>query len=178
MRYRRANIAGATYFITANLADRQSTILIDHIDVLREALRRVKASHPFDIEAMVVLPDHFHLLMTLPPDDANFSLRVGAIKSAFSRHLPKTELIRSSRAAKRERGIWQRRFWEHLIRDDRDFANHVNYIHINPVNHSLVTCAADWPHSTIHRFIKHGLLGENWATSVDDGDYGEVGCWA
>jgi putative transposase len=178
MQYRRANATGATYFITANLANRRETTLTDHIDVLREALRRVKASHPFDIEAMVVLPDHFHLLMTLPSDDANFSLRIGAIKSAFSRRLPKTELIRPSRETKRERGIWQRRFWEHLIRDDRDFANHVNYIHINPVNHGLVTRAADWPHSTIHHFIKRGLLDENWATSIDDGDYGEGKCWA
>ena len=178
MQYRRANTKGATYFITANLANRHLTTLIDHIDILRDASRRVNASHPFDIEAMVVLPDHFHLLITLPPDDANFSLRIGAIKSAFSRRLQKTELIRPSREAKRERGIWQRRFWEHLIRDERDFANHVNYIHINPVNHGLVSRAVDWPHSTIHRFIKHGLLDENWATSVDDGDYGEGGCWA
>jgi putative transposase len=96
MRYRRANLAGATYFITANLAERRASTLIDHIDFVREALRRVKSRHTFEIDAMVVLPDHFHMLMTLPPDDANFSLRVGAVKPAFSRMLPNVETIRAS----------------------------------------------------------------------------------
>jgi putative transposase len=173
MQYRRAKVAGATYFITANLADRRATTLIDHVGLLREAVRRVKLRHPFEIDAMVVLPDHFHLLMTLPPDDANFSLRIGAIKSQFSRTQPKTETIHASREAKRERGIWQRRFWEHLIRDDRDYANHVDYIHINPVKHGYVKRAADWPHSSIHLFIERGLLDEQWAASVGVGGYGE-----
>ena len=133
MQYRRANVAGASYFITANLAERGSRRVIaltEHIDVFRNALRVVKSSHPFHIDAMVVLPDHFHLLMTLPPNDANFSTRIGAIKSAFSRHHSKTEFIGLSRESRRERGIWQRCFWEHLVRDDSDFANHVNYIHL------------------------------------------------
>ena len=176
MQYRRANVAGATYFITANLAERGSRgviTLTEHIDVLRDALRHVKSSQPFHIEAMVVLPDHFHLLMTLPLDDANFSYRIGAIKSAFSRHHSKTELIGSSRESRRERGIWQRRFWEHLIRDDRDFANHVDYIHINPVKHGYAKRAVDWPHSTIHRFIERGVIDENWSTTAGDGEYGE-----
>lgn len=176
MRYRRANIAGATYFITVNLAERRTSLLTEHIELLRDACRRVKVRHPFEIDAMVVLPDHFHLLMTLPPDDADFSPRIGAIKSTFSRKLPKTEHIRASRKAKRERGIWQRRFWEHLIRDDRDYANHVDYIHINPVKHGYVTCAINWPHSTIHRFVERGDVEANWATEVEpdgNGDYGE-----
>ena len=143
MQYRRAKLGGATYFITANLADRGTKTLIDHIDEFRTALKRVKANHPFHIDAMVVLPDHFHLLMTLPPEDANFSMRIGLIKATFSRMLPKRESIRASRATKRERGIWQRRFWEHLIRDDRDYAHHVEYIHINPVKHGYVQRAAD-----------------------------------
>ncbi len=174
MRYRRANLAGATYFLTVNLATRRSTLLTDHIDFLRDAFRRVKSRHAFEIDAMVVMPDHFHLLMTLPSDDANFSMRIGAIKSAFSRRLPKVEHLRPSRIAKRERGIWQRRFWEHLVRDDQDFANHVDYIHINPVKHGYVQHALDWPHSTIHRFIERGDVEANWATGVSEGEYGET----
>jgi putative transposase len=174
MRYRRSNIAGATYFITVNLAERRSSTLINKIDVLRDAFRRAKSRHTFEIDAMVVLPDHFLLLMTLPPDDANFSMRIGAIKSTFSRKLPKTEHVRRSRIVKRERGIWQRRFWEHLIRDDQDFANHVDYIHINPVKHGYVEHATKWPHSTIHRFIERGDINANWGKSVRDGEYGEA----
>ncbi len=126
MRYRRSNLAGATYFFTVNLATRQSSVLTDNIGFLHDAFRRVKSRHAFEIDAMVVMPDHFHLLMTLPLDDANFSMRIGSIKSNFSSRLPKVEHVRPSRIAKRERGIWQRRFWEHLIRGDRDFANHVD----------------------------------------------------
>ena len=164
MQYRRAYIGGATHFITANFAERGTRggiTLVEHIDGLRDALRRVKSSHPFHIDAMVVLPDHFHLLMSLPPEDANFSYRIGAMKSAFSRQLPKTEFVRASRESKRERGIWQRRFWEHLIRNDLDYANHVDYIHINPVKHGYVRRAVDWPHSTIHRFIERGVVDAN-----------------
>ena len=167
MQYRHANVAGATYFMTANLAERGArgargaVTLTEHIGVLRDALRQVKSAHPFHVEAMAVLPDHFHLLMTLPPEDANFLYRVGAIKSAFSRQHPKSEFVRASLETKRERGIWQRRFWEHLIRDDRDFANYVDYIHINPVKHAYVERAVDWPHSTIHRPIERGEIDEN-----------------
>jgi putative transposase len=100
------------------------------------------------------------------------------LNSAFLRQLPKTALIRPSRVAKQECGIRQRQFWEHLIRDYRDFANYRDYIHINPVNHGLVSRALDWPHSMIHRFIKRELLDENWAVSDDEGDYGDGGCWA
>ena len=173
MRYRRADVGGATYFITANLAERRLTLLTDHVDALREAVRRVKARHPFDIDAMVVLPDHLHLLMTLPAGDADFSTRIGAIKSTFSRQLPKTERIRDSRIRKRERGIWQRRFWEHMIRDDRDYAAHVDYIHINPVKHGYVARASEWPHSSIHRYIANGVVDAEWASSVEEGEFGE-----
>lgn len=169
MQYRRANIAGASFFITANLAERGArgtTSLTDHISILRDTLRQVKYSHPFHIDAMVVLPDHFHLLMTLPPGDAKFSTRIGAIKSMFSRQHPTTESIRASRESMRERGIWQKRFWEHLIRDDRDYANHVDYSRINLVKHGLLKRAVDWPHSTIHRLIERGTVDVKWAVDV------------
>ena len=100
MRYRRSNIAGATYFITANLADRRARTLVDHIALLRNALRTTRARHSFTIDAMVVLPEHLHLLMALPPDDADFSMRVRGIKAAFSKHLPRDETINASRAKK------------------------------------------------------------------------------
>jgi putative transposase len=176
MFYRRANIKGATYFITVNLEDRRSNLLTTHIDLLRNAFRLTKARHAFVIDALVILPDHFHLLMTLPVDDANFSQRISTIKSAFSKHLPKHEPINTSRSAKRERGIWQRRFWEHMIRDDADFASHVDYIHINPVKHSHVQRAVDWPYSSIHRYIAEGQVDANWATGEGDSsdtDFGE-----
>jgi putative transposase len=173
MRYRRTNIEGATFFITVNLEDRRSKLLITHVDLLRNAFRLTRKRHAFHIDALVVLPDHFHLLMTLPIGDANFSQRISAIKSAFSKHLPRNELVNPSRIAKRERGIWQRRFWEHMIRDDLDFANHVDYIHINPVKHGYVPRAADWVFSSIHRYIADGQVDANWAASMDVGIYGE-----
>jgi putative transposase len=124
MRYRRANVAGATYFFTVNVAERRTGLLVEHIDALREALRRVKRTHPFRIDALVVLPDHLHALWTLSQDDADFATRWMLIKGGFSRQIPASEYRSPSRVAKGERGIWQRRYWEHLIRDGRDFARH------------------------------------------------------
>lgn len=163
MRYRRANIPGATYFFTVNLADRRSGMLVDHVDALRDSLQRVKRAHPFRIDAMVVLPDHLHALWTLPNDDADFATRWMLIKAGFSRQLPSREHRSPSRIAKGERGIWQRRYWEHLIRDDRDFACQVEYIHFNPVKHRLVSRAADWPYSSFHRHMRLGLVSRDWA---------------
>lgn len=162
MRYRRANIPGATYFFTVNLADRSSALLVDHIDVLREVMRTVLQARPVEIVAMAVLPDHLHAIWRLPEGDADFSLRWSLIKAAFSRALPKSEAITASRERKRERGIWQRRYWEHLIRDEEDLERHVAYIHGNPVKHGYVTKAADWPYSSIHRYVKEGLASPDW----------------
>src|SRR3989339_1207269 len=118
MRYRRANIQGACYFFTVALANRESSLLVEQIENLRQAFRLVKQRHPFEIVAMVVMPEHLHAIWQLPPGDADFALRWSLIKSGFSRAIPKHEYIRPSRAGKRERGLWQRRYWEHLIRDD------------------------------------------------------------
>ena len=164
MRYRRAAVAGATYFFTLNLADRQSGYLVDHVDVLRATLRRVRQAHPFRIDAMVVLPDHLHAIWTLPAGDSDYSMRWMLVKAGFSRQLPALEQRSPSRTAKGERGIWQRRFWEHLIRDERDFERHVDYIHFNPVKHGLASRAVDWPHSSIHRYIRLGLAAPDWAS--------------
>ncbi len=112
---------------------------------------------------MVVLPDHLHAIWALPPGDADYPLRWALIKSTFSRSLPKTEFIRDSRLAKRERGIWQRRYWEHQIRDEADLQAHVDYLHFNPVKHGYVRCVADWPFSSFHRYVRQGLLPADWA---------------
>ena len=174
MYYRRANVPGATYFFTVNLANRKSSLLVENIDLLKESIRRIKIAHPFEIDAMVVLPDHLHAIWTLPLYDADFATRWTLIKAGFSRGLPKVERISASRKSKGERGIWQRRYWEHLTRDDEDFAHHVDYIHYNPVKHGYVAHAADWPHSSIHRYIRDGLIPADWATAGSSyGDGGE-----
>nr|WP_298132341.1 transposase [uncultured Pseudoxanthomonas sp.] len=171
--YRRAFIPGATYFFTANLADRRTTLLVDHIDLLRDAIRYTRHRHPFDIDALVVLPDHLHALWTLPAGDADFPLRCRLIKTWFSRQLPRVEHRRMSRVDKGERGIWQRRYWEHLIRDEVDFARHVDYIHWNPVKHGHTPRVVDWPYSTFHRFVRDGVLAEDWGWEGDDAGFGE-----
>ncbi|HRH78446.1 MAG TPA: transposase [Cellvibrionaceae bacterium] len=141
MEYRRARVAGGCYFFTVALADRSRVLLVAHINELRAAFKTVKTLHPFTINAMVVLPEH----------DDNYSARWMLIKRHFSLNIPKTETIKSTRIRKRERGIWQRRFWEHRIRDERDFNNHIEYIHNNPIKHNYVTHAQDWPYSSIHK---------------------------
>ncbi|MGZ5028180.1 MAG: REP-associated tyrosine transposase [Methylobacter sp.] len=166
MRYRRAQTAGASYFFTVNLANRQSDLLVREIEALREAIRIVMHAHPFVIEAMVVLPEHLHTIWKLPEGDADYPMRWSLIKSGFSRRLEKTELIRASRFKKRERGIWQRRYWEHQIRDEWDFEKHADYIHYNPVKHGYVKRPADWPFSTFHRYMQIGMLPEHWASNL------------
>jgi putative transposase len=173
--YRRNFLAGGRFFFTVNLADRRLRLLTDHIEKLRTAFRDTRRHHPFATAAMVVLPDHLHTIWTLPEGDADFSTRWRLIKSAFSRNLTSDERISWSRATKGERGIWQRRYWEHTIRDDNDFARHVDYIHINPVKHRLVTRVRDWPYSSFHRMVKLGVYPEDWAGDAlnDGGTYGE-----
>jgi putative transposase len=177
MRYRRAEVCGGTYFFTVNLADRKSQLLTDNVDLLRVCVKRVQARHPFTIDAMVVLPDHLHAMWTLPLDEHDYSMRWGLIKSGFSRQLPKTERINKSRLHKGERGIWQRRFWEHLIRDERDYENHVQYIHSNPVKHGLAERAIDWPHSTVHDYVSKGLLDHEWGGCVKQPNVNTHGEW-
>jgi len=162
--YRRAQAKGATYFFTVNLLQRhKNDLLVRHIDLLRSCVRRAKELHPFYIDAWVVLPEHMHAIWTLPEHDADFSLRWRLIKTAFARQLPKTEFLSDVRLARGERGIWQRRFWEHMIRDDDDFARHVDYVHINPVKHGLVKTPADWLYSSFHRYVKEGIYPADWA---------------
>jgi putative transposase len=165
--YRRDRFKGGRYFFTVNLADRHRKLLTERIDVLRESFRRVKSKHPFKIDAIVILPDHLHTIWTLPEGDDDFSCRWRQIKSYFSSHIEKGERISKSRTRKQERGIWQRRFWEHRIRDDTDFIRHVDYIHYNPVKHGHVACVADWPYSSFHDYVKRGVLPQHWAGGMN-----------
>jgi len=164
--YRRNRVPGETYFFTVNLLERRERLLVEHVDALRNAVRQVRAQRPFHIDAWVVLPDHTHCVWTLPPGDADYSSRWKAIKIAFAKALPRTERLSAVRERKGGRGIWQRRFWEHTIRDDRDYAAHVDYVHINPVKHGLVERVADWLYSSFHRLVTDGIYPQDWAADV------------
>jgi putative transposase len=174
VRYRRNFIPGGTYFFTVTLADRRSTALVDYIDRLRAALRATRRERSFAVDAIVVLPDHLHAIFTLPSGDADFSGRWRRIKGHFSNALINggTELKRRPNG---DLSLWQRRFWEHTIRDESDFARHVDYIHFNPVKHALVPRVRDWPHSSFHRCVREGLLPDDWAGTVSEsgGNFGE-----
>jgi putative transposase len=174
--YRRNFVPGGTFFFTVNLAERRLRLLTEHIDKLRTAVRVARTTHPFTIEAIVVLPDHLHAIWALPEGDNDFATRWRLIKSAFSRALPKGERISESRRSKGERGIWQQRYWEHTLRDERDLARHMDYIHFNPVKHGHVSCVTDWPHSSFHRLVRLGIYPPDWAgdtSEVADSGFGE-----
>src|SRR5687767_8585273 len=134
-RYRRAKIQGGVFFFTVVLADRSSDLLVRHVDRLREVYGRVQERYPFNTIAICILPDHLHALWSLPSGDSNFPLRWSLIKSGFSRTLPASYTLSPSKIAKRDKGIWLRRYWEHAIRDEIDLGRHVDYIHFNPVKH-------------------------------------------
>ena len=173
--YRRNFASGGTYFFTVNLADRSKALLTDNIESLRDAFRHVAERHPFVIDAIVVLPDHLHAIWTLPQRDCDYSMRWRLIKTKFTRTIQPGELVSPSRASKGERGIWQRRYWEHTIADALDFERHVSYIHFNPVKHGYVARVGDWRHSSFHQFVKGGMLPDNWASDPGDEilDFGE-----
>ncbi len=169
--YRRIYQPGATWFFTVNLAERKGKhLLVDKIDVLREAFAKVKAKHPFRIDAIVVLPEHLHCLLTLPVGDADYSTRWGLIKGNFSRGIAVGERISTSRIRRGERGLWQRRFWDHLIRDETDCQRHIDYIHWNPVKHGWVRNVVDWPHSSFHNYVRQGMYPANWGSGIDLSD--------
>ena len=147
--YRRLFVPGGTYAFTVCLADRRADTLVRYIDNFRDAWRDMKTRRPVETIAACILPDHFHVIWTLPEDDFDYPARFNHLKGGFTRRLP-DELKSDGR--KRERGIWQRRYWEHLIRDERDLAAHMDYVHWNPVKHGYVSDPADWPHSTWHRY--------------------------
>ena len=196
MRYRRDTTLGATYFFTVVTYQRRPLFQTDEaVELLRESILTVRQRHPFIIDAFVLLPDHLHCIWTLPPDDADYATRWMLIKSRFTRHLgnvglgqmegvglrgaqPDLRVVAGAsrnaafvREDRRQRTVWQPRYWEHRIRDDTDFARHVDYIHWNPVKHGLVARVADWPYSSVHRYLRQGLLPANWAgVGIEDAD--------
>ncbi|MFT3756824.1 MAG: transposase [Pseudoxanthomonas sp.] len=163
--YLRNRTLGGLYFFPVNLAERGgNTLLTDNIDFLRESFRKTLVDHPVVMDAIVVLPDHLHCLWHLPEGDDNYASRWRLIKARFSQSLAKGERRSASRLRKGERGIWQRRYWEHLIRDEEDYARHVDYIHYNPVKHGHVTRVVDWPYSTFSRWVERGVYSRDWGT--------------
>jgi putative transposase len=173
--YRRALVEGGVFFFTVTLTDRSSNLLVREVDRLRFAYTAVKNKYPFETVAICVLPEHLHAMWRLPAGDADFSLRWNLIKRNFSLGLPADTRRTSSKVAHREKGIWQRRFWEHAIRNDADFEKHVDYIHFNPVKHGHVARARDWPYSSFGRYVAKGLLPADWGGDMREfiGKFGE-----
>jgi putative transposase len=174
VRYRRNLAAGGTFFFTVALADRTSSALTDHVDALRSAVRMTRSSQPFTINAIVVLPEHLHILMTLPDGDSDFPNRWSLIKRRFTDTVIKSGTP-ISRHPNGEIALWQRRYWEHTIRDERDFERHADYIHFNPVKHGLVHRVTDWPYSSFHRYVRDGILPHDWGGDLagDQDGFGE-----
>ena len=170
--YRRNFVPSGTFFFTVNLHDRRRTHLVDHVDAFREIIRSVHKELPFVIDAMVILPDHWHAVWTLPPDDIAYSRRIRLIKSRFTRYLVRIG-ERIDQDNRDEYLLWQKRFWEHTIRNNTDLESHINYVHFNPVKHKHVERVKDWPHSTFHRYVEKGLLPADRTDSQPDGEFGE-----
>jgi putative transposase len=179
MRYRRIRQSGATYFFTVITGDPRPLFAQPQaVAIFKKATRTVQLRHPLVIEAEVIMPDHIHTIWTLPENDSDFSKRWMLIKSSFSREYrrdtvsgfasgltPAYNNNAMSRPSRGQRSIWQNRFWEHLIRDERDFSTHVEYIHFNPVKHGLAKSAIDWPHSTFKQFVDRGEYDASWGAS-------------
>ncbi|WP_275097360.1 REP-associated tyrosine transposase [Sedimenticola hydrogenitrophicus] len=172
-RYRRANTEGASYFFTQVTYRRQALLCNENIRrALRQAIEAVRVDRPFKIDACVLLPDHLHCIWTLPPGDSDYSTRWNMIKRAVSlaygTDYRRPEWINTSKRKHRESTLWQRRYWEHRIRDDRDFSRHVDYIHYNPIKHGLCARAVDWPYSTFHRHVRGGVYTMDWGGIGND----------
>jgi putative transposase len=174
VQYRRNWVAGGTFFFTVALANRRSGLLTAVIDVVREASRKVRGERPFEVDAMVVLPEHLDAVWSLPREDADYAYRWRRFKTVFTR-----EVLRRGMEARRRDGSgvvqWPRRYWEYTIRDEVDYARHVDYIHYNPVRHGYVSNAMDWSYSSVHRFVRDGVFPEGWGggASEDEGAFGE-----
>jgi len=167
--YRRPHLQGGTYFITQVTYQRQGWLCGEmERKSLREAIEKVRKKYPFRIDAFVLLPDHFHGLFTLPPHDSDLSVRLRLIKTYVtkecSHQLGIDRKISVSRQKRSESNLWQRRFWEHLIRDESDFSQHCDYIHYNPVRHGLCRNPQDWQFSSIHRFVTEEIYPPDWGS--------------
>ncbi|MBR9800532.1 transposase [bacterium] len=170
-RYRRSFVPGGTYFFTVK-TERNVTIFNNGavVGMLGDVLREARQRWPFEIPALVLLPDHLHSIWTLPAGNDAYSMRWGWIKKTFTARFLATggaeQVTTESRRRNRRRGVWQRRFWEHTVKDEQDFEAYFDYIHWNPVKHGYVNCLADWPHSSFHRWVKRGVYPAHWGCSV------------
>ncbi len=179
--YRRAKTQGGTYFFTVVTHQRQPILCNkDFRHALRQAIETTRITQPFDIDAWVLLPDHLHCIWTLPAKDANFSARWSMIKRLVTKQCGKSyfqeQLYNASRRKRRESTLWQRRFWEHLIRDEDDYQRYMDYLHYNPVKHGTITKLKDWPYSSFHRYVKQGVYVKSWGDMLvvdTDGNFGE-----
>ncbi|MBL8523495.1 MAG: transposase [Betaproteobacteria bacterium] len=171
--YRRSRVPGGSYFFTVVTHGRRPYFESESARLaLFAALREIRHSHPFRIDAWVLLPDHIHTIWTLPANDSDFSQRWARIKRITSnscRQLVDRESMSSQQIANGENGFWQRRFWEHQIRDEADFAAHTDYIHRNPVKHGLVERPMDWPYSSFQRYLAKRVYPADWATAAPNG---------
>ncbi len=170
--YRRAYLKGGTFFFTV-VSYKRFPIFKEEpaIDLLRQCFQTTMATYPFRVDAIVILPDHLHTIWTLPDNDSDFSIRWKRIKATFSRlYQGRTDgNISESMRRKKEKGIWQRRFWEHVIRDQTDFNRHCDYIHYNPVKHGLVNSPLEWEYSSFKKFVEKGLHSQDWGRSTVKG---------
>jgi len=168
--YRRLFRPGGTYFFTV-VTYRRARFLCDDLarSFLRGAMEQCRKEHPFRTDALVLLPDHLHALWTLPDGDCDFSGRWGRIKKAFTQAWTASGgwegTISDSQTSNRRRGVWQRRFWEHLIRDEHDYERHLDYIHYNPIKHSYVRCAHAWEWSSFHKLARENIYEPSWCCS-------------
>lgn len=171
--YKRFFVPGGTYFFTIVTHERQPLFATEaNVEKLRVAMREVQQEMPFEILAAVILPDHMHFLWSLPRGDTGYSKRIGLMKVKFTRSIRSKDAVpfssTQSRLKHRESDVWQRRFWEHTIRDEDDFERHFDYIHYNPVKHGLTTCPHLWPYSSFHRWVTAGVCESRWACRCDD----------
>jgi putative transposase len=166
--YHRAFRPGGTFFFTL-VTYRRAPFLCDEIarTLLRSAIEQCRAQQPFQMDAFVLLPDHLHAMWTLPEEDSDFSRRWGRIKKTFTTAGGWEGAISDSRSRNRRRGVWQRRFWEHVIRDQQDYQRHLDYIHYNPIKHSLVRCAHEWQWSSFHRLVREHIYEPTWCCGCD-----------
>jgi len=171
MQYRRTFIPGGSYFFTLVTEKRQN--LFDdknNVEILRQAFRKVKEKRPFEIDAIVIMPDHLHSIWTLPLDDADYSTRWRLIKTWFSKHCSTDVRVTTNKARqnKNQQALWQHRFWEHTLMNETDFTRHVEYIHYNPVKHGYVRTPGEWRHSSFHRYVRAGIYPADWGAGNMD----------
>lgn len=171
--YRRAFRPGGTFFFTVVTHNRRPILCQPKAYLfLHTAIETVLNERPFEGLAFVLLPEHFHCIWKLPDGDGDFSTRMACIKKMFTRLWLEDGgdefAVSKARRKHRERGIWQKRFWEHTIRDENDFIRHVNYIHYNPIKHNLAKCPHAWPYSTFGRWVENGYYKRDWLCYCDN----------